>query len=91
MQLTYKNQTYSPPEGNITLAMYNHNAYLGVTVETIDFGGLDGVAYLDTKKQIGVWNDVIGNLTEVGYTPGLNIRAAPVNTKTFPHPHFSQV
>lgn len=83
MQLYYDNQTYSPPPGNSTTIPRNkHNQ--GVTVTAPGYGDVDTVAYLDADKTVGVWENIIGNLTAAGYQPKVNLRAAPVLKKYFP-------
>lgn len=42
----------------------------GVNVRYVDYGGVDGVTYVDTMHFIGLWNTTVDILTRLGWTVG---------------------
>ena len=42
----------------------------GVNVDIKDYGGVQGVDYMDPGRTIGLWNDTIAVLTSLGYEIG---------------------
>eukprot|EP01087_Luapelamoeba_hula_P022934 TRINITY_DN834_c0_g1_i4.p1 TRINITY_DN834_c0_g1~~TRINITY_DN834_c0_g1_i4.p1 ORF type:complete len:461 (-),score=55.55 TRINITY_DN834_c0_g1_i4:129-1511(-) len=67
----------------------------GVEVRVPNYGGLDSIAYLDTDKQLGMWNTSVQILTDLGYQPGLNLRGAPydwrTSTTSYPVDHYPRL
>jgi len=41
-----------------------------VFVSTVDYGGINGVEYLDSGRHFGLFNDTIAALKAVGYEAG---------------------
>jgi len=76
------------PENN------TYNNAEGVDIRGIDFGGIEGVAYLDYIYGIpipftSVYSTIIESLKAVGYTPGTNLRGAPYDWRFPPDYHLA--
>jgi hypothetical protein len=51
---------------------------LGVEVTYIDYGGVDGVTYLDDWGFFGMWNTTVKIMTALGWTVGNDFLLAPI-------------
>jgi len=60
----------------------------GVNIRTVDYGGVDGISYMDVQKTIPAWANIISVLITLGYTPGLNVRGAPYDWRLGPDNNF---
>lgn len=56
----------------------------GVEVSYIDYGGVDGVTYIDDWGYLGMWNTTVKIMTSLGWTVGKNLRAAPYDFRFGP-------
>jgi len=73
----------------------NYSNTAGVNIRPTDFGGIEGVAYLDYAFGIpvvftGYYNNVIKSLEHVGYKPGENLFGAPYDWR-YPAPYTGTV
>ncbi len=57
---------------------------VGVSPRYPFYGGLDGVNFIDTQLKYPVWNEINEILVDLGYTPGVNLRAAPASKTMHP-------
>jgi hypothetical protein len=56
----------------------------GISMRPSDYGGIDGIAYIDIQKQTPIWNGIITLLQSLGYTIGTNLRSAPYDWRFGP-------
>ena len=53
----------------------------GVNVYIKDYGGVQGVDYMDSGHTMGMWNDTIAVLTSLGYEIGTCLAFSSLTTK----------
>lgn len=62
----------------------------GVQTRIADYGNLTAVAYLDANHKIPMWQPYIAALQQLGYTPGLDLVAAPYDWRLGPTMYAAQ-
>ena len=60
----------------------------GVESKIPDFGGVDAISYLDKAKTLGVWNETIIMLEQLGYVVGQDLFGAPYDWRLTPMNYF---
>jgi lysophospholipase-3 len=61
-----------------------------VDIRYVDYGGVDGVAYLDDDHSVGIWNSTIYLLEALGWEVGKNLRGAPYDWRFGPETFAAQ-
>lgn len=56
----------------------------GVNIRYIDYGGVDGVTYLDDWHEIPMWNETVYLFEALGWEVGKSLRAAPYDWRFGP-------
>lgn len=56
----------------------------GVSIRTVDYGGVTGVTYLDDSHTVGIWNTTVSILEALGWQVGKNLRSGPYDWRYGP-------